>query len=282
MKIKITLWYLCVSLCINISNSKATFIIATDDSANANSLHLDAIIEIEKQIFNCKNNDSLKEFLILAKAKYQKKIGLYNAEIKTLARINYNYCTDSTICVIYYENALALYITSNFKKANDFLERAHSLPINTSEYKNSIFLHGLVCNELFDYKNAKEKFNEYFKSSNRVNAINIDSLYSIQNIPKLKSLSKARRMSLFLPSAGLFYAKCNGKAISNLTLLMLSVAYTGYNISILNYYTAISSGFYFMKYFYVGGVNQLNVEIPKYNTTITQKFNQSVKKILIN
>lgn len=284
MKTKITYWCLCVCLCISFL-SKASSGIESADSLFAGKQYQDASLEYEKAIFAC-GNDTVKNFYIFKKSLCQKLSGNFNAEIKTLLRVNLSTCSDSLACVVYYESALANYVLANFKRSTELLERAHSLPINTNEYNSCLLLHGFVLNELNNYSQAKAKFTEYFKNSTGIKSEKslflIDSLYSAKHIPKLKSLKKARRMSLILPSSGLFYAGKPGRAITNITLLLSAAAYTSYNVFITNYYTAISSGFYFMRYFYTGGVNQLNDEIPKYNYKKTRKFNNEVKYKLIN
>jgi len=281
MKIKIIFLCLCVCLCTSISNKVKAQNIA--DSLFNLKQYADAAIEYEKAYFYNKLEVE-RVNIIFKKANCEKLSFRYSSEIKTLNRINISKCTDSTVCFAYYEMALANYMINNYAKANELLERAHSLSINNQQYYDCIFLHGLVLDELNEYEFAKTKFKEYFKD--RLNAKHafavIDSLYADGNIPKLKSIKKARRLSLFLPSAGLFYVKKTSKAITNLSLLLASTLYTAYNVSITNYVTAITSGLYFMKYFYTGGVNQLYTEIPTYNKNISQRFNSSVKQVLID
>ena len=284
MKTKITYWCLCVCLCISFL-SKASTGIEQADSLFAAKQYQEASLEFEKAIFSC-GNDTMKGFYIFKKSLCQKFSGNYNAEIKTLSRIDLSICTDSFICAVYYENALANYVLTNFKRSNELLERVHSLPVTTKDYKASLLLHGFVLNELNNYTEAKIKFTEFYMNSVNNNSQKglslIDSFYSKKQIPKLKSLKKAKRLSLILPGSGLFYAKKPGRAITNITLLLAAAAYTGYNVFITNYYTAATSGFYFMRYFYTGGVNQLNDEIPKYTYKKTRRFNDAVKHTLIS
>lgn len=86
---------------------------------------------------------------------------------------------------------------------------------------------------------------------------------------------------MWLPGSGLFYARQPLKAVSNIALLSASVAYAGYNVVIGNYFTAATSGTYFVRYFYTGGINQLNDEIPRYNYKQTRAFNDTLKSKLI-
>ncbi|HWY37239.1 MAG TPA: hypothetical protein VNY73_01680 [Bacteroidia bacterium] len=279
MKTKAIYWWLCAYLCAGFLNS-AVADSRTADSLFANKQYKDACIEYEKEIF-LSRNDSIQNFYLLKKAVCQKLLGTFNSEERTLARINVSKCTDSVTCVVYYERALCNYMLANFTKANDLLERAFSLPVSTAEYDACLLLHGFVLNELYKYEAAKNKFTAYYKTgrnSESLKAVSfIDSIYATKNIPHLKSLKKARRMSFFLPGAGLFYAKKPGRAITNITLLLGSATFTGYNIFIGNYITAAIAGVYFMKYFYTGGINQLNDEIPRYNYRKTRTFNDSVK-----
>jgi hypothetical protein len=110
----------------------------------------------------------------------------------------------------------------------------------------------------------------------------VSSYYAKKNIPKLKSLRKARRLSKCLPGAGLFYAGKPGKALLNIGFQLAALGYTGANVYFGNYITAATAGVFMIRSFYTGGVNQLNEVIPKRNYYKTRKFNDTFKSQFIS
>lgn len=194
---------------------------------------------------------------------------------------------DSLKAKINYKVALNLYLSKYFFDAEKYCAKNYSLPLSTSDYKNSILLHALILNELNNFNLAHEKAITY------CNEINIDSslkdslklyvngFYTKNNIPKLKSLKKARRLSKCLPGAGLFYVGKPGKAFVNISLQLLALGYTAANVYSQNYFTSATVGIFLMRMFYTGGVNQLNEIVPKVNYLKSRKFNDTFKSNFI-
>jgi hypothetical protein len=179
--------------------------------------------------------------------------------------------------------ALNLYLSNYYHDAEKYCSKNYSLPINTLDYRNSILLHGFILNELNIYKSAAEKFIEF---NNNLNLITVqkDSLnnlitnyYAVKQVPHLKSLKKAIRLSKFIPGAGLFYAGEPGKAFANIGLQLFALGFTGANVYFTNYITAATSGIFLIKSFYTGGINQLNDIVPQKNFYHTRKYNDNFK-----
>lgn len=206
---------------------------------------------------------------------------------KSLVRVLQFELNDSAKCAAQYELALNLFLAKYYHDADKFCARNRSLPVNTEEYKRSLLLHGLILNELNDYSAASLKFTEYNASGIFLPAQkdSLNDLVSVQyrkkNLPKLKSLRKARRLSKCLPGAGLFYAGKPGKAILNISLQLMAVAYTAGNAYFGNYVTAASAGLFMVRSFYSGGVNQLNEVVPKVNYKRSRKFNDEFRKVYL-
>lgn len=235
--------------------------------------------------FTTKSDDKIQA--LIGRANCFKKLGLHYEAYRSLVRIENFELNDSIKCLAYYELALNLYLSSYFNDAEKYCAKASSIPINSKEYKNTVLLHGLVLNELNSYSQARLKLQDYCITSN-VSAEERDSLsnfvnryYSKNNIPKLKSLKKARRLSKCLPGAGLFYAGKPGKAMANIGFQLIAVGYTAANVYVTNYITAASAGLFMIRSFYTGGVNQLNEVIPKRNYEKTRKFNDNFKSTFI-
>jgi hypothetical protein len=107
-----------------------------------------------------------------------------------------------------------------------------------------------------------------------------DSLTIAATSIKLKSVSKARNLSLFLPSAGLFYTGNTSKGIKNLSLQIASASYLTYNILIQNYLTAGTFNFHLVRLFYIGGVNQSGYFAKEFNIQKTYEARNKLNNYL--
>jgi tetratricopeptide (TPR) repeat protein len=252
-----------------------------DSLYNTNNFKLAATC-YERVYFFSKNKEE-KIYSLLARANCFKNLKEHYEAYNSLIRaLNYD-LNDSIKCAINYELALNLYLSNYYADADKFCAKNYSLPINSTEYKNSILLHGFILNELNNYKLAAEKFQEYNNlisaNSELKDSLNnmVANYYIIKNQPKLKSLKKAIKLSKFIPGAGLFYVGEPAKALANIGLQLFALGYIGANIYFTNYITAASVGVFLIKSFYTGGVNQLNDIVPNKNYVKSRKFNDNFK-----
>lgn len=246
-----------------------------------------AATNYERVYFFSKDKDEKIKSLI-ARANCFKNLLLPYEAYNSLVRVLNFELDDSLKCAVNYQLALNLYLSNYFLDAEKYCLKNYSLPVNTTEYKNSLLLHGLILNELNKYKFASEKFQE-FNNLSTADAGLKDSLNTMvanyfisKNQPKLKSLKKAIRLSKFLPGAGLFYVGEPGKALANIGLQLFAVSYIGVNIYYTNYITAASVGVFLIKSFYTGGVNQLNDIVPSKNYIRSKKYNDNFKTQYLN
>ncbi len=236
-----------------------------------------------ERVFLFSNANSEKVESLFKRANCFKLINQHDKAYNSLVRVLQFDLNDSVRCKANYELALNLYLSGYFSDAEKYCAKNYSLPLTTIDYNNSIVLHVFILNELNNYTEALQKSTNYITSLN-IDKDKKDSLttflanhYTKKNIPKLKSLKKARRLSKVLPGSGLFYAGKPGKALTNIGFQLLAVGYTGINVYAQNYVTAATVGVFFMRMFYTGGVNQLNEVIPKINYIKTRKFNNTFK-----
>ncbi len=257
-----------------------------DSLANAQQYN-DAATAYERVYFFSKQ-PAQQIAALLARATCFKNMGRHYEAYNSLARINRFDLDDSMKCVANYQLALNLYLAGYFNDAEKYCARNYSLPVNSEEYKRSVLLHGLIYNQLNNYSTAAIKFNEYNNllpiSQNYKDSLRrfVSAAYQPKNLPKLKSLKKARRLSKCLPGAGLFYAGKPGKALANIGFQLLALGYTGANVYFANYVTAASAGLFMMRSFYTGGVNQLNEVVPKVNYRRAKKFNDAFREDYTN
>ena len=241
-----------------------------------------AATNYERIYFFSKNNNEKINSLILRSICLKNLKRHYDAYNSLVRVLNFD-LNDSLKCYVNHQLALNLFLANYYNAAETYCLKNYSLPINSIDYKNSILLHGFILNELYQYNLAAEKFVEYNNASD-ISSLQKDTLNKIvenyfasKNLPKLKSLKKAVRLSKFLPGSGLFYIGEPARAFSNIGLQLFAIGYTGANIYFANYITAASVGVFLIRSFYTGGVNQLNEIVPKKNSLRSRKFNDNFK-----
>lgn len=287
MKINITYWLALSYLLAGFSIKGQNYSLTKADSLFRNQSYESAATAYERTYFFSIVKEE-RITALLGRASAFKNLGRHYEAYNSLARITNFDLEDSLKCSANYQLALNLYLANYFADAEKYCAKNLSIPINSTDYKNSLLLHGFIYNELNKYKNAAFKFQEYTNSTDltqvqkdSVNAF-VKNYYHEKNLPKLKSLRKARRLSKVLPGAGLFYAGKPGKALANIGFQLFAVGYTGANLYFSNYITAASAGLFLIRAFYTGGINQLNEVVPKVNYTRSQKFNDTFKSAYTN
>ncbi len=252
------------------------------DSLYNQSAYSQSALEYERIYFFSRDTTERINALLKQSECYGNLQNNYKAYSTLVRAITFN-LNDSIIAKINYKLAFNLYMSKYFFDAERYCAKNYSLPITSDDYKHSILLHALILNELNNFNLAHEKAIAYCNEIN-LNGSSKDSLklfvnsfYEKSNIPKLKSLKKARRLSKCLPGAGLFYVGKPGKALVNISLQLFAVGYTAANVYCQNYFTSATVGVFLMRMFYTGGVNQLNEIVPKVNYLKTRKFNDTFK-----
>lgn len=287
MRTSTTYWLVLKFLLIGFFSKAQLFSIQKADSLFEQKTYTIAATEYERCYFFI-NNDSVRFNMVLKRANCFKANGDYFEAYKNLYRLLDNsLLNDSLRSVIWYECAFNLYLSKYYNDAEKFCLKIAGLPVTTKQSVNANLLYGLILNEKNDYLQAGYKFTDYINQADLA-ASKKDSLrkivavnYKKENYPKLKSLKKARRLSKVIPGAGLFYAGKPGKALTNISLQLLAVGYTGLNVYVGNYITAATAGIHIIRLFYTGGVNQLNEIVPLQNYKRSRKFNDEFKNAFI-
>jgi hypothetical protein len=102
--------------------------------------------------------------------------------------------------------------------------------------------------------------------------------------PVLKSEDKAEKLSTYLPltAAGIFYA---GKPLEGVLNSLLQIGFLSLGVQqflIKNYITSVLIGGGMYTSFYLGGSQRAKTLVRQYNKKKIQKFNNSIKNILLN
>lgn len=239
----------------------------------------------EKAVFDGVD-DTLKQTYVFSRAMCFKHAGEYMLAEKTFRRIERNLLTDSMQIEVLYQSSLVSFLQGHGKSADLLLSESFSIAHETATSHSSLFLHALVLNSIGEFSQAKSKLKQYagkltLPADSIASVMSaIDELYD-DSEPEIKRLAKARKLSMFLPGAGLFYSGYPGKAFVNIGLQVASLGFIGYNVLMMNYFTAATAGVKLFLLFYTGGVNQLEYLVNSRNEQVLREFNSLVKDFML-
>jgi hypothetical protein len=204
-----------------------------------------------------------------------------------LSRIFYADLDDSLIYLARYKTALASYLNSDFSEAESQVIQAKSF-INDSSLVYQIYpLYVLILNESRKYKEAKEILIDYARYhvkdtvERKIVIDEIENQYKNERIPRLKDPEKAKKLSMFLPGIGQLYAGYFWEGALNVSLQLAGLGFTALCVWQKYYFTGAFVGFSIFQKFYGGGMNRAQFLAEKRNYVTTRKFNDGVKKYLL-
>lgn len=232
------------------------------DSLFQQKQYTEAGLAYERIAFENTGNEDIICVALLKKSNCLKAQQKYESINTVLLRCNLNVLNDSLKSKVYFERALSCYLSNNFKQAKELLQPLLSLNTTPALDNAAVFLYSLTLNELREWEGSKLNLLQYIKRIHGIDETKkaalteqINTLYSKENIPKIKRLKKARILSAILPGAGQAYLGKTGRGVLNLSLVALSGVFVYANI-INEIYIAAASGVYLTEAFYVGNINQ--------------------------
>jgi hypothetical protein len=239
------------------------------------------------QIAYLSGDNILKTKALLKKADcylVRKEFG--KAEL-VLSRIYYADLNDSLVYSARYKSALASYLNSNFGEAESQVIQAKSF-INDTILVYQIYpLYVLILNENRKYHEAKGILKAYVHyaiddtTEQRLVLEEVELRYQESKIPKLKSVEKAKKLSMFLPGTGQLYAGYFWEGALNVSLQLVGLGFTGLCVWQKYYFTGAFVGFSIFQKFYAGGMTRAQFLVEKRNYIKTRTFNDSVRKYLL-
>ena len=220
----------------------------------------------------------------LSAAHANKILKQYDNAISILNTISLNDIHDSLIYQVKYQCALINYLRNDFSQVEVYLNQLNYLVSDSNYTSKSLMLQALNLNEQYKWEEAKGKllnlnYRLHKNDSVLYNRVRkeIDGMYSINLLPKLKSASKAIKMSSIIPGLGQCYSKNYGEGIASFISVTSSVGIMAAGIVSQFYFTGIATGNMLLGKFYLGGIKRSEFLVEKYNYTTAKSFNQGLK-----
>ncbi len=280
--------FVLVSVCLWSKSSADTTDLNYADSLLKSGALKEASLVYEQIIYNNPADTLLHVASLLHKTECLKQQGLFDRIEPMLRRVSTTNLNDSLKFVILYEKSLGCYLSEKFDKAEQLLLPVFNMEINTTQLHASKILYSLILNEMGRWLEASSLLTGTITSDTTLTADEkqkgltmVADLYSKKNMPVLRSIKKARTLSLLFPGLGQLYNGNTGTAALSFTFVSLSGLYIAYNIINTTYLTAATSGVYLFLYFYFGGANQANVLVPQKNYSKKTNYNNYLRKSLV-
>lgn len=220
----------------------------------------------------------------LSAAHANKILKQYDNAISILNTISLNDVHDSLIYQVKYQCALINYLKNDFLQVEVYLNQLNYLVSDSNYTSKSLMLQALNLNEQYKWEEAKGKllilnYRLHKNDSVLYNRVRkeIDGMYAINLLPKLKSASKAIKMSSIIPGLGQCYSKNYGEGIASFISVTSSVGIMAAGIVFQFYFTGIATGNMMLGKFYLGGIKRSEFLVEKYNYTTAKSFNQVLK-----
>ena len=220
----------------------------------------------------------------LAAANANKILKQYDKAISILNAINLNDVHDSLIFEVKYQCALLNYLKNDFLQVEVYLNQLNYLVSDSNYTTKSLILQALNLNEQYKWEAAKEKLlilnSRLYKNDSMVfskKRTELDSMYATKQLPKLKNMNKAIKMSSLIPGLGQCYTKNYGEGIASFVSVASSVGIMAAGIVFQFYFTGIATGNMLLGKFYLGGIKRAEFLAEKYNYMIAKSFNQALK-----
>lgn len=284
--IKISYW-ICIFLFEGFSiNPLYPASFAKADSIFFRGEYWNASIEYERVFFNAVDNYT-RTIALINKSECLKAMAQIGLAEKCLLRINYNGLSDSLIHFSRVQTALCAYLAGNFTNAESQLLQLHNQVVDSLFIISSYPLYALVLNELKMWDKAKEVLLTYIRV-NKDFGLNKDSLakeietaYSLEKLPKLINVNRAKLLSSILPGSGQIYSGYFWEGLANASLQGIAMASFAYGIYIGYYATAIVIGFGLLQKLYVGALTRTEYLANKRNYERVYIYNKKLKEIIM-
>lgn len=258
------------------------------DSLVLEKRYEEASLACEELVFRHRENSELMAELLLMKCKLLEQTGKYAQIPPLLARLDGVRMNDTLKARVYLERGLGYYLSDNFEMAEKSV-----LPVFNIEYvtKDALvsgaILYAMALGESEKWSEAAAFLSSFINNDLQADQklkqelmYQVTALYSEEKIPEMKSIRKAKVLSLIMPGLGQAYNGDYGKGLLNLLLVSGSGTWITWNVLNSTYLTAATAGVYVFLYFYFGGANQSSWLVPVKNNKKKILFNNELRPAL--
>jgi hypothetical protein len=289
MRYSITSGWACMFLLTVFSTKAFTQTRETADSLFAIQQFDQASLMYERAIYERPGDALFLATTLLSKANCLKAQQKFEQIGSLLSRIDLSVLSDSLKQEIYFQKALGYYLSDNFELAEKNILPSFNLEsFHTNTQLNSVLLYTFILDELGKWNQAHQVMSDYIQNNKMFTTENkivlkqtLDSIYNPSLQPTLRSIKKAKTLSLIFPGLGQAYNGDYKKGILNLLLTGGSATFGVYNVLQANYITAATAGVYLFLYFYLGGANQSSYNVPTKNYIKKRKYNDQLKSEMV-
>ncbi len=271
---------------ISISVKSQSFSIV--DSLVLEKKYEEASLACEELVFRHREDSEVMAELLLMKCKFLEQTGKYAQIPPLLARLDGIRLNDTLKAKVYLEKGLGYYLSDNFEMAEKSV-----LPVFNIEYVpkdvlvSGAILYAMALGESGKWTEAGAFLSNFIHNDLQAEEklkqelmYQVATLYSEEKIPEMKSIRKAKVLSLIVPGLGQAYNGDYGKGLLNLLLVSGSGTWITWNVLNSTYLTAATAGVYVFLYFYFGGANQSSWLVPAKNNKKKILFNNDLRPAL--
>jgi hypothetical protein len=246
----------------------------------------DSLLKIEYKIWVASDKNEANKWIWNLFGYYKTNKQWIEAQ-RTLARLNTTEMPPVQKSEVKLQNALMHYLLERFEESS---KEAISIENDSLTESQKKLLYSILITSLLEkgeFVFAQKKLENYMKGTiqdsvevQRIEKFK-DQVKTLINLP-LKSVNKARKLSMFIPSSGLFYAGFPKKGLTNLALQLSAAGYLAGNILFQNYATAATFNLQLLRLFYVGGVTQSEKLVKSYNKQLVKEHTLDIKRTLFS
>lgn len=247
---------------------------------SAKSENIDSLISeklLEQEIsFWTEENDSVKFFSLIDKAKIYQSKGLFEDALHELRRAGEYSRRGNQVSLLNYEKMLNYFLSNQYNNAGFItLQREETEQIHKSKEYQTMKLVSL--NESGKWEKCKQ---ELLNSCSECDSIEIVTIRELPTTYDFKNPEDCRRFSAFFPGMGQIKAGYPIKALTSFLIQSGLVFFIGYNFYAGFYLTGIVSGSIPLLKFYSGGKKLSAILAEEHNDKEIRKLKRTYSKVI--
>jgi tetratricopeptide (TPR) repeat protein len=278
----------CIFLFLLLSGSK---VYASDYFSNALRIYtegrfFEASIEFERAIYYESDSNCIAQYKYYKSLCY-KGLAKYDQALEELKEIHLKNVPDTLYLMIRYEQALCAYLNNDVTQALHNIDEIKIRSKDSLKSSDIILLDILCLNATRKWDNAFKLWNNYIENLHLQDSVKnifkreIVKVYNKENIPRLYSPGKARKLSCFIPGSGQIYCGFVPEGLFNFFINASLLGYTIWEFYSKYYFTGDIIGLKLFGKFYIGGINRANNLAIEKNKHGILKFNAESSSLMI-